>query len=127
MYHHEIISRERIPYGAELFLHPAPNHDAFDAYVAKRLRRVCKLVGIQYCVPEDDSTLHGAMFSVLGQIASAIERKYGTISAVIYRAQDAEQERDTLREQVRVLKELMDKHNIGYEYRTALSAVKEQS
>lgn len=52
-------------------------HDAdisLDADTLKRLRRVLRLLGIESTVPEDDKTLSGALFSVLGRIADAVER-----------------------------------------------------
>ncbi|MTD32445.1 hypothetical protein [Paludibacterium denitrificans] len=42
---------------------------------AKRLRRVCKLVGIENAVPDDDMVLMDCICTVLGMIASAIEGK----------------------------------------------------
>lgn len=59
---------------------PKDNPD-FDKGMATRLRRVCRLLGIESQVPDDDETLHGAMFAVLGQIARALERTDGSHSA----------------------------------------------
>ncbi len=41
---------------------------------ATRLRNVCRLVGIESAVPEDDATLDGARGAVLGQIARALRK-----------------------------------------------------
>lgn len=44
-----------------------------DADAAKRLRLICKLLGIESHVPADDETLWGAAFAVLGQVRAALE------------------------------------------------------
>ena len=41
---------------------------------AKRLRRVCGLLGLANAIPETDKELGGVVFSVLGMIARAIEK-----------------------------------------------------
>lgn len=47
----------------------------FDEGAVARLRRVLRLLGLANAVPEDDVELMGSLFSVLGTIASSIERK----------------------------------------------------
>ena len=47
---------------------------AHDEDAAIRLRAVCKLVGIADHVPQDNETLWGAAFAVLGQIRRALEK-----------------------------------------------------
>ena len=47
-----------------------------DLDAAKRLRRVCKLLGLEDAVPAGDADLMTVQFAVFGMIASAIERKF---------------------------------------------------
>lgn len=46
----------------------------FDDGAAKRLRQVCKLVGLEKAVPESDAELWGCAFSVLGMIRHNLSR-----------------------------------------------------
>jgi hypothetical protein len=46
---------------------------ACDAATVARLRAVCRLLTLETAVPNDDATLMGCLFSVLGQIRRAIE------------------------------------------------------
>ena len=52
-------------------------HAPHDPGVALRMRRVLRLLGLQDAVPQDDEAMMGALFSVLGTVASTIERKLG--------------------------------------------------
>jgi hypothetical protein len=51
---------------------------SFDAETLTRLRRVLRLLGLENAVPEDDRSLAGALFPVLGQVAAAVERLKST-------------------------------------------------
>jgi len=42
---------------------------------AKRLRRLCALVGLSNAIPETDRELHDCMFSVLGMICRKVAEK----------------------------------------------------
>ena len=48
--------------------------DRICADTAKRLRRVCMLLGLSDAIPKTDKELGGVVFSVLGMIARAIEK-----------------------------------------------------
>lgn len=53
---------------------PLPDHADHIAEIAARLRRVARSAGVADLVPEDDQTAVGCIFSVLGRMASAMER-----------------------------------------------------
>ena len=44
-----------------------------DEAIAKRFRRVCKILDLQRFVPDDDMELYRCMFSVLGIMARTLE------------------------------------------------------
>lgn len=56
-------------------------HEAFDADAAKRLRAICGLLGLKKAVPEDDATLMGALFAVLGMVRRAVTVQQAAASA----------------------------------------------
>lgn len=47
----------------------------YDEGAAIRLRRVLKLLDLENVAPSDDATMMGALFSVLGSVASNLERR----------------------------------------------------
>ncbi len=54
---------------------PADTHDAGERLaIAKRLRRVARLAGIETALPQDNATAYGAAATCLGMIAEALER-----------------------------------------------------
>lgn len=54
---------------------PEATKPAQDLSAAIRLRLVCKLLGLEGAVPEDDADLWGCAFSVLGMIRSKLEEQ----------------------------------------------------
>lgn len=48
---------------------------AYDEGAAIRLRRVLKLLDLENVAPSNDATMMGALFSVLGSVASNLERR----------------------------------------------------
>ncbi len=53
---------------------PLPAHADHVAEIAIRLRRLGRLAGVADVIPEDDSIAVGAIFTVLGMMASAMQR-----------------------------------------------------
>lgn len=51
-----------------------PEHADHVPEIAIRLRRLGRLAGVADCIPEDDFTAVGAIFTVLGMMANAMER-----------------------------------------------------
>jgi hypothetical protein len=66
--------------------------EGIDPAVAVRLRRVCKLAGVETAVPASDEELLGCMFSVLGIVAraltakSAVEQHAEAAFQIVYKA-----------------------------------------
>ena len=53
----------------------APRHSKADRDgIVARVRRIARLAGIPTALPEDDSTVYGALFTCLGMIAGKMER-----------------------------------------------------
>jgi hypothetical protein len=60
---------------AASFANSGASHAALDDNEVARLRRVVRELGMEKEVPQDDETLRGCLFSVLGQIAYKLESR----------------------------------------------------
>ena len=107
VYHHEIISHERIPHGAELFLHPAPDQGATETGQPTELEmhradyEYCRAAGFES--PGELLAAYKPMGAEIEQLKKELE-VLRTSHAGFLRVELAA-ERDTLREQVSPLTE----------------------
>lgn len=63
------------PSPAPAQVQPLPEHADHVGMIAARLRRLARVTGTEKAIPEDDSTAVGAIFTVLGTMASILDRK----------------------------------------------------
>lgn len=73
----------------------APDHADHVPEIAIRLRRLARAAGRPNCVPEDDTLAVGAIFTVLGSIAGAMERSAAPVAAA-ERSLRSEAQRDAV-------------------------------
>jgi hypothetical protein len=83
----------KVPMGTKLYAVPlniaqqAPEHDFLSDGAMKRLRLICKLLGLENAIPDNEASLRACEFSVLGMVRSKIE-DYAALQSQLSQAQE---------------------------------------